>query len=43
MSTEKIVDMFFGGDYSQWSYGFRWLMLYLDLPYRNIVGHVGLL
>jgi hypothetical protein len=40
MSTEKIVDMFFGG---QWSYGFRWLMLYLDLPYRNIVGHVGLL
>jgi hypothetical protein len=35
--------MFFGGDYNQWSYRFRWFMLYLDLCYSNIVGHVGLL
>jgi hypothetical protein len=43
MTNEKIVDMFFGGDYNQWSYWFRWFMLYLDLRYCNIVGHVGLL
>jgi hypothetical protein len=43
MTTEKIVYMFFGGDYSRWSYRFCWFMLYLDLHYPNIVGHVGLL
>jgi hypothetical protein len=43
MTNEKIVDMFFGGDYNRWSYGYRWFMLYLDHRYRSIVGHVGLL
>ncbi len=43
MTNEKIVDMFFGGDYNQWSYWFCWFMLYLDLCYCNIVSHVGLL
>jgi hypothetical protein len=33
MTTKKIMDMFFGGDYNQWSYGFCWFMLYLDLCY----------
>jgi hypothetical protein len=43
MTNERIIDMFFGGDYARWSHGFRWFMLYLDLRYRNIVGHAGLL
>jgi hypothetical protein len=43
MTSEKVIDTFFGGDYAQWSCGYRWLIFYLDLRYRNIVGHVGLL
>jgi len=43
MTNERIIDMFFGGDYAQWSHSFRWFILYLDLRYRNIVGHAGLL
>ena len=39
MTSEKVIDMFFGGDYSKWSYGYRWLIFYLDLRYRSIVGH----
>jgi len=31
MTNDKIVDIFFGGDYNRWSYGFCWFMLYLDL------------
>ena len=33
----------FWGDYSKWSYGYHWLIFYLDLRYRSIVGHVGLM
>ena len=43
MTNEKIIDMYFGGDYARWGYGYRWFILYLDLRYRNIVGHQGLL
>ena len=43
MTPEKVIYMFSGGDCSKWSYGYRWLIFYLDLRYRNIVGHVGLL
>ncbi|KAL7526186.1 hypothetical protein ACHAXR_002464 [Thalassiosira sp. AJA248-18] len=42
-TNEQIIDMFFGGDYARWSYGYRWLLYYLDLRYRNIIGHQGLL
>ena len=43
MTNEKVIDMYFGGDYARWTYGYRWIIFYLDLRYRNIVGHVGLL
>jgi hypothetical protein len=33
----------FGGHEKRWSYGFPWMLLYLDNRYRNIVGHQGLL
>ena len=43
MINEKVIDMYLGGDYARWVYGYRWIIFYLDLRYRNIVGHVGLL
>ena len=43
MSQEMIVDHYFGGDYSRWSYGHRWMMLYLDRRYSSILGHGGIL
>jgi hypothetical protein len=43
MSQEMIVDHYFGGDYNRWSYGHRWMMLYLDRRYASIVGHEGIL
>jgi hypothetical protein len=42
MTTDHVIDMFFGGDYARWKYGYRWLLLYLDLCFHDIVGHVGL-
>jgi hypothetical protein len=42
-TTDNLIDMFFGGDYSRWKYGYCWILLYLDLRFHNIVGHVGLL
>ena len=43
MSHEKIVDNYFGGHYSRWSYGYRWMLFYLDNRYRDIIRHQGLL
>ncbi len=43
MTTDNLIDMFFGGDYAWWKYGYHWMLLYLDLCFRNIVGHIGLL
>ena len=43
MSQEMIVDHYFGGDYSRWSYGHHWMMLYLDRRYASILGHEGIL
>jgi hypothetical protein len=42
MSNHMIVDTFFGGDYNRWSYGYPWMLCYLDKRYKNIVGHQGL-
>lgn len=33
----------FGGDIRRWSFAWRWIMLYLDERYKNIIGHQGLL
>ncbi len=43
MTNKKVIDMYFGGDYARWTYGYRWIIFYLDLRYMNTVGHVGLL
>jgi hypothetical protein len=43
MSQEATIDSFFGGDYSQWSYGHCWFMYYLDNRYACIIGHEGIL
>jgi len=32
---EKITDNHFGGHYSRWSYGYWWLILYLDERYEK--------
>jgi hypothetical protein len=43
MTTDNLIDMFFGGDYAWWKYGYCWILLYLDLRFCDIVGHIGLL
>ncbi len=30
MSNHMIVDTYFGGDYNRWSYGYPWMLCYLD-------------
>ena len=43
MTQDAIIDHFFGGDYTRWTYGHRWMMLYLDMRYASIIGHNGIL
>ena len=43
MSAQKIVDAWFGGDYTRWVFGYRWCIWYLDERYKNIIGHQSLL
>ena len=43
MTKEKIVDNYFGGDYARWSHGYRWMIIYLDNEFADIMGHVGLI
>ncbi len=33
----------FGGSVKRWSYAWKWILLYLDERYTNIIGHQGLL
>lgn len=39
----ELVDNVFGGEYNRWSYGYPWILKYIDHRYRNIIGHQGLL
>ena len=41
-SNKDICDYIFGGNASRWSYGFPWVLVYLDERYRDIIGHQGL-
>jgi hypothetical protein len=43
LSNHMIVDTYFDGDYNRCSYGYPWMLRYLDNRYKNIVGHQGLL
>ena len=38
--NECIVDEYFGGDYTRWSYVYPWMLIYLDLSYEDIIGQV---
>eukprot|EP00956_Cyclotella_meneghiniana_P015451 scaffold23728_cov90-Cyclotella_meneghiniana.AAC.3 len=41
-NKEMCIDIF-GGCEMRWSYGFPWMLKYLDQRYRDILGHQGLL
>lgn len=43
VTQEDSIDTHFGGAYSRWSYGYVWMLIYLDHRYQNIIGHQGLL
>ena len=42
-SNTSLIDNWFGGDYSRWSYGYRWMLKYLDRRYEGILGYAGIL
>jgi hypothetical protein len=39
LSNHMIVDTYFGGDYNRWTYGYPWMLRYLDKRYKHIAGH----
>ena len=42
-SITDLCNDVFGGHYNRWSFGFPWILRYLDRRYKNILGHQGLL
>lgn len=42
-SIYDTVNITVGGYYNRWSYGWSWIVRYLDSRFRNILGHQGLL
>ncbi len=42
MTQVHIVDTYFGGDKTRWSYTYPWMLRYLNTRYAHIVGHQGL-
>lgn len=42
-SHTKMCYHIFGGSPKRWSPAWRWILLYLDHRYRNIIGHQGLI
>ncbi len=40
---KDMCNQVFGGDYSRCSYGWKWILFYIDRRYRNVLGHQGLL
>ena len=43
LSITDMVNFIMGGYFNRWSYGWRWILFYLDDRYRNIIGHQGML
>jgi len=41
-TNQSIVDEYFGGDYARWSFGYPWMLHYLDDRYEDILGYQGL-
>ena len=42
LTNIMIVDTYFGGDYNRWTYGYPWMLRYLDERYKHVAGHQGL-
>ena len=42
MTQVQIIDNYFGGDKTRWTYAYPWMLKYLDARYKNIIGHQGL-
>ena len=42
-TIKDMCNQVFGGDYTRWCYGWKWILFYLDHRYRNILGHQGLM
>jgi hypothetical protein len=42
-TIENMVNRIFGGYYNRWTYGWRWILFYIDTRYSRILGHQGLL
>ena len=42
LTNIMIVDTYFGRDYNRLTYGYPWMLCYLDERYKNIAGHQGL-
>ena len=42
-SNKHMCDFVFGGNACRWSYGWPWLLKYLDQRYKHIVGNEGLI
>ena len=42
MTQVQIINPYFGGDKSRWSYAYPWMLKDLDERYSSIVGHEGL-
>ena len=41
-TNKRLCEYYFGGHQSRWSYGYPWILDYIDKRYANIVGHQGL-
>ena len=42
LSNKVLCDLIFGGNASRWSYGYPWMLRYLDRRYEDIIGNQGL-
>lgn len=42
-SNKKMVNDKFGGELNRWSYGFPWMVFYVDNRYKDVIGHQHLL
>jgi hypothetical protein len=42
LSHTDMCNLIFGGSSKRWSPGWRWMLMYLDHRYGNIIGHQGL-
>lgn len=39
LSNKVMCDLIFGGNATRWSYGWRWILFYVDERYERVIGH----